>query len=108
MKLPPLGYDDETIVPSVRMRFTIDRLSHEFKKIETVFLQTEAQQFTSHANFDQDFRNLLEAGSELKHEHLQCVQKLIDDYAFFTTSPSQEHLEQLFNDLKNLELLLHD
>ncbi len=105
MTYPPPGYDDESIVPQHRLKSLLGQFEAELSKIQTVFRQNLPGEFHP-AEHDQDFWQLRTAAEELGSDYPFLVERLIADYKHFQDEPSGEKLENLFNDVRNLQLLL--
>jgi hypothetical protein len=106
MSMPPPGYDDETVVPQHRLKFLLGELENELNKVQRVFQQHLPGQFRMPEKIEKEFWSLRESAEELGSEYSFLVEKLINDYEHFRTKPNQERLDQIFNDVKSLQLLL--
>lgn len=107
MSLPPPGYDDESIVPQKRLKFLLGEFEKELTKIEAVFHQYLPTQFhAAHSPIEECFLQLKISAENLGSDYPFLVDQLISDYEHFRDEPSKEKLEKLFNDVKNLQLLL--
>ncbi len=106
MNFPPPGYDDETVVPQQRLKFLLGQFEGELDKIKTVFQQHLPGQFRAPSAIEKQFLSLRSSAEELGSEYPFLVEKLITDYDHFRGTPDQEKLDQLFSDVKSLQLLL--
>ena len=106
MNYPPPGYDDETIVPQQRLKFLLGELEGELCKIQSVFHQYLPGQFQMPSKVEKEFRSLRASAEELGSEYSFLVEKLINDYENFHNTPDQTTLNQVFSDVKSLQLLL--
>ncbi|MCC5831876.1 MAG: hypothetical protein JJU12_02400 [Chlamydiales bacterium] len=107
MNFPPPGYDDESVVPRHRLKFLLSQFQNELSKIETVFHQYLPDRFhTPHTSIEQELGMLRASAEELGSDYPFLVERLISDYEHFRDEPTEEKLEQLFSDVKSLQLLL--
>jgi hypothetical protein len=106
MTFPPPGYDDETIVPQERLKFLLGELEGELGKIQTVFHQYLPGEFHPPQEVTKGFWRLRISAEELGSEYTFLVEKIISDYEHFQEAPDQDTLDQLFSDVKSLQLLL--
>lgn len=106
MTFPPPGYDDETVVPQERLKFLLTELEGELGKIQSVFHQHFPGQFQVPADIAGRFWRLKASAEELGSEYTFLVDKIVTDYEHFQRSPDQSKLDQLFSDVKSLQLLL--
>lgn len=106
MNFPPLGYDDESVVPQQRLKFLLGQLESELDKVRLVFQQHLPGQFRMPARMEKDFWSLRASAEELGSEYSFLVEKLISDYEHFRDTPEPQKLEVIFNDVKSLQLLL--
>lgn len=106
MDFPSPGYDDDSVIPQKRLGQLLDRFEEELKKVSRVFLQYLPGQFESPNELERDITDLRIGAAELGEEYSFLVEKLIADYRAFQNAPEQEKLDQVFIDLKRLELLL--
>jgi hypothetical protein len=103
---PPPGYDDESVIPRQRLALLLNQLEDELSKVQHVFHQHLPGQFKMPVKSQEDFWLLRAVAEELGSEYSFLVEKLIADYSQFRNAPDQERLDQLFNDVKSLQLLL--
>jgi hypothetical protein len=106
MNFPPHGYDDDTVVPQQRLKVLLGNFEAELGKIQSVFQQHLPGQFRMPAKIEKEFWSLRAAAEELGSEYSFLVEKLINDYEHFRDKPDQEKLDQIFSDVKSLQLLL--
>lgn len=106
MGLPPPGYDDDTVVPQRRLSSLLGQFEDELNKIQNVFQQHLPGQFSTATTMESEFWALRESAEELGSDYSFLVDKLIIDYENFQNTPEQEKLDQLFSDVKSLQLLL--
>lgn len=106
MTYPPPGYDDESVVPHERLKVLIGELEGELNKIQSVFHQHLPGQFHPPMEVPKRFWRLRISAEELGEEYAFLVEKIISDYERFQEKPDQAKLDQLFNDVKSLQLLL--
>ena len=106
MNYPPPGYDDESVMPQQRLKLLLGELETELNKIQHVFRQHLPGQFHMPTQIENEFLYLRASAEELGSEYSFLVEKLIHDYEHFRTTPDQSKLEQIFSDVKNLQLLL--
>lgn len=106
MNYPPPGYDDETVVPQQRLKLLLGELEGELNKVQTVFQQHLPGQFQMPVKVEKDFWTLRASAEELGSEYSFLVEKLINDYEHFCDTPDQDRLDQIFSDVKSLQLLL--
>lgn len=106
MTLPPPGYDDETVVPQERLKRLLGEFEGELDKIRSVFHQYLPGQFHPPQEVTKRFWRLKVSAEELGTEYAFLVDKIISDYERFQQTPDQAKLDQLFNDVKSLQLLL--
>lgn len=106
MNYPTPGYDDETVVPQQRLRFLLGQIEGELNKIQNVFQQYLPGQFNMPVNVEKEFWSLRSSAEELGSEYSFLVEKLISDYDHFRETPDQQKLDQIFSDVKSLQLLL--
>lgn len=105
---PSEGYDDESVIPRSRLRGQLVELENELETIQRLFDQTHSMENSrgSH-DFSGELSGLKATAAELGQEYLFLVDKLLDDYQSFKMAPDLDKLEQLFSDVKNLQLLLN-
>src|SRR5262245_44171439 len=106
MSAPPPGYDDETIVPQKRLSLLLGQVESELNQISQVFRQHLPGQFKTAPKIEIELRSLRASAEELGTEYLFLVEKLIKDYEHFRNTPDQQKLDQIFSDVKSLQLLL--
>jgi hypothetical protein len=103
---PPLGYDDESVMPKQRLKFLLGKLNTELTTIQQVFQQYLPGQFHMSLKSAKEFSSLRMSAAELGSEYSFLVEKLISNYEQFSSAPDQKRLEQVFSDVKSLQLLL--
>ncbi len=101
MNFPPPGYDDENVVPQHQLSSLLDQIESELLKIRSVF---EVQEFA--VPVELEFGQLRASADELGEDYPFLIEHLITDYKHFRDEPNQDKLEQLFSDVKSLQLLL--
>ena len=107
MSIPPLGYDDPSIVPFERLKGLVSKFEKELGTIQRVFNQhLPGEKFEVQRDLETDFALLRESATELGAEHQQIVEHLIAAYGSFKSSPDQEKLNHLFTDLERLKTFL--
>jgi hypothetical protein len=106
MNFPPPGYDDETVVPQKRLKNLLGQIESELNKIQSVYQQHLPGQFQAPIKLEREFWTLRASAEELGRDYSFLVEKLIGDYENFRDKPDQIKLDQLFSDIKNLQLLL--
>ena len=105
MNFPPPGYDDETVVPQQRLKLLLGQLESELGKIRLVFQQHLPGQFLMPPKIERELWTLRASAEELGSEYSFLVDKLVRDYEHFCDTPDQEKLDQIFSDVKSLQLL---
>lgn len=104
---PPPGYDDESVIPRSRLKSLLGQFEEELDTIQKIFSQSIPTEYHENGHdFTADFWGLKATASELGSEYLFLIEKLIQDYQNFKSSPDNSKLEQLFSDVKSLQLLL--
>jgi|GEM_PF-4023825 len=101
------GYDDESVIPRSRLKFLLGQFEDELSTIQRIFAQsvsTESQE--SARDFTAQFWALRSTAEELGSDYSFLIDRLIHDYESFKTTPNPAKLEQLFLDVKSLQLLL--
>ncbi len=106
MNEPPIGYDDESIVPKTRLRYLLDEFEDELNKVQKVYHQYIPSSFEFPSDVDQHFWQLRQTAQELGEQYHHLIDKLVFDYQSFKKKPDQINLNQLFADIKSLQLLL--
>ncbi len=107
MSGPTPGYDDESIVPKSRLKGLLDRFGEELDDIQKIFAQAVPGEYQeSGTDFSSEFWGLRSTAAELGSEYTFLIEKLIQDYDKFKEAPNPDKLEQLFSDVKSLQLLL--
>lgn len=106
MNHPPPGYDDQSVIPKSRLKTQLDRLENELNVIQKIFSQSVPGEFHENTQVSNEFWNLRATAEELGAEYTFLIEKLIHDYENFHQAPDSAKLEQLFSDIKSLQLLL--
>lgn len=106
MNFPPPGYDDESVVPQQRLKSLLGQFEHDLDTIQSVFQQHLPGQFNPPTEVEKQFLSLRASAEELGSEYTFLIEKLITDYDHFRDTPDQEKLDQIFSDVKSLQLLL--
>lgn len=106
MSEPPMGYDDESIVTKTRLGNLLKDFEEELNKVQRVYHQYLPANIDFPSDMEEHFWLLRQTAQELGSEYHQIVNKLVADYQSFKKKPDQVNLNQLFADVKSLELLL--
>ncbi|MCP5469998.1 MAG: hypothetical protein H7A36_05785 [Chlamydiales bacterium] len=107
MSNPPPGYDDESVVPNARLRNLLGELEDELTVVQKIFSQSVPGEYRERGtDFSAEFWGLRNTAEELGSEYTFLIEKLIHDYEHFKEAPDSAKLEQLFSDIKSLQLLL--
>jgi hypothetical protein len=106
MSFPPPGYDDSTVAATQRLKLLLGQLENELNKIQSVFYQHLPNQFHVPVKVEREFWLFRHSADELGADYSFLVEKLISDYEHFRDLPDQEKLDQIFRDVKSLQLLL--
>ncbi len=106
MSLPPSGYDDESVIPVQRLKRLLGELEEELDKVQSVFHQHVPGEFHMTIIMETRYISLRASAQELGSEFRFLIEKLIGDYEHFRDQPDQEKLDQIFKDVKSLQLLL--
>lgn len=106
MAEPTIGYDDDSVIPKKRLINLLHHFETSLSRIENVFQQTLPTHFQPPSDYQQWFHMLKKTAQEVGPDYSFLVDKLIKDYDAFSRKPDQERLNQLFNDVKSLQLLL--
>ena len=107
MSGPIPGYDDESVIPRSRLKFLLGQFEDELNTISKIFAQSVPTEFhESERDFTAEFWSLKSTADELGSDYTFLIEKLIHDYETFKASPDGGKLEQLFSDVKSLQLLL--
>ena len=104
--LPPLGYDDETVVPHRRLYLLLGKFEEELLKVQKELSLHMPIVMRLSNEMQKIFADLRASAEELGQESLFSVEKLISDYDQLSDDSGQEVLEVILNDIKSLQLLL--
>lgn len=106
MNYPPPGYDDHTVIAQKRLKMLLDDFEGYLSKVQRIFDQHFPERFEPPRQMEQEYWLLRKGAEELGEHYLFLVEKLIEDYENFKSQPEQKQLDQIFSDLKKIELLL--
>jgi hypothetical protein len=101
---PPLGYDDPTLIPRKRLILLIGRMEDELNRVQKVF--KDHVRGDLHSDITKDYWALRHSADELGLNYSNLVEDWIRKYENFRTSPSQEDLGALFQEIEGLKTLL--
>ncbi len=101
------GYDDESVIPRSRLKFLLGQFEDELNTIQRIFTHSLPKDPNETGrDFSAEFWGLRSTAEELGSDYSFLIDRLIDDYESFKTTPNSAKLEQLFLDVKSLQLLL--
>ncbi|MFN0065151.1 MAG: hypothetical protein ACKVOH_02820 [Chlamydiales bacterium] len=107
MSSPPPGYDDESTVPKSRLKNLLGVIEDELTTIQLIFTQAVSGEYYDRGkDLSGEFWGLRFTATELGSEYIFLIEKLIEDYGQFNKIPDEGKLEQLFADVKSIQLLL--
>ena len=106
MRVPPPGYDDDSVIAHRRLVLLVDKLEHELLKIEKVALKNLSITPYVQGEFENSFWQFRHSAEELGAEYSRAVEKLIHIYSQFLSSPSDEKLSEVMKELSHLKSLL--
>lgn len=103
---PSDGYDDDSVVPKKRLASLLDNFHESLDTIQKIFQQSLPTQFEAGGGKEEWIAQLQVTAGEVGSDYVFLVEKLLKDYEEFRQEPDQERLDQLFSDVKSLQLLL--
>lgn len=104
---PPLGYDEDKIIPKMRLKHILRDLENDLLKVERVvkhYFPAEKEIIPQHV--EKKIEQLKESVYELTNEYSVRVEKIVLAYEKFHLLPDYSNLERLLREVKSLQLLL--
>jgi|ERR1700722_3489177 len=101
--LPPLGYDDSTFIPKIRLQKVVAKISKSLDTIQKVSKEHIPKQLSD--ELAHDFEALAETTDELEMTHFEVVKRVLQEYTRFSAEPTNR-LDSLRGEVENLKLFI--
>lgn len=105
MKYPPLGYDDETIMPSLQVKHFLHQLLQKLSVVDEKISDFSNDILDEIASI---FDALLKSAEELPAGHRGLVEEIFKDYRQFIKDPSGSGLQKLKQKIVEFTVFFRD